>query len=692
MILQVFLSGMGLLAIATLLGIIARRRAAIAFSVAAAGAVILTICGCLAFFGNLDESLPLATPGPAFAASIRIDALAGIFLAILGIGGAAAAIFAIGYVREERDAFRPGLQASLLAIFLGTVAGVLAANDAFTFLVAWETMGIASWLLVLSGPVGPATQRAATTYLVMMHIGTAFLLVAFAALAGAAGGSLGFDAMRAHAGAAAEWLKDAAFLAALVGFGTKAGIAPLHVWLPMAHPEAPSHVSSLMSGVMLKTAAYMMIRIAFDFLAPAPSWWGIVVLIAGGFTALVGILYATAEDDLKRLLAYSSMENLGIIFLGLGLAILFASYQHPELATVALVAAVLHCFNHMTFKGLLFFGAGAVAHATGTRSINRMGGLLRTMPWTGAFFLLAALAISALPPLNGFVSEWLLFQSLLAGMTIPGTPFLLQVALPVGAAFFALAGAMSVVCFVKAFGVTFLGVPRTESAAHAHEAGPSMIVGMAILALGIVVSAAFAGPLIGIFARVLAPHAGASTPPALVGQGLVINSLSPIHASMSPFLVLMALLLFGTLTWGATRFLGSRATLRKEETWLCGHRSLTSRMEYTSTAYAEATRMFFRGFYLPRYRLGPIPSEADESLRSQEEPAAAAWQPVPRRGPRIAYATTTTYVVDEDIYTPIERIVLLVSSRLRVIQAGNIHAYLTYIFVTLLVILLYVAR
>jgi hydrogenase-4 component B len=612
--------------------------------------------------------LPASVPGVHLA--LRADALSGVFLAILGVGGAAASLYATSYVKPHADHVPLAAQTTLFAGFLLSIALVFVANDGVVFLVAWETMSVLSYLLILTHEQDDATRHAANTYLLMMHIGTAFLLVSLVALAGAAGGTYGFDAMRALARGAPESVRSIAFVGAAVGFGTKAGLVPLHAWLPEAHPAAPSHVSALMSGVMLKTAVYMMIRVSLDLLGGGPAWWGITLLVLGGVTTLTGILYATSENDLKRLLAYSSVENLGVIFMGLGLSLLFLSYGHPALATLPLIAAVLHSLNHMTFKTLLFLGSGSVLHATGTRDINRLGGLVRAMPYTAALVLLASLAISALPPLNGFASEWLLFQSLLAGVTLPETPLLLQIFLPVGAGLFALAGAISVVCFVKAFGITFLATPRSPEAERAREAPRTMLLGMGILAAGIVLIAAAAGLVIRVLHGALAPLVGADPTTDLVSGGLVVQSLTAIKASMSPTLVFALVVLFALAAWLGTRLLGSRAAARREETWLCGHRNLSARMEYTGTTYAEATRMFFSGLY------GPVTS----SRREERSPGVTA---------RLSYATRTTYYIEQYAYAPTARLILLTSTLFRRIQAGNIHAYLSYIFASLVLVLLW---
>ncbi|MHB8603837.1 MAG: proton-conducting transporter transmembrane domain-containing protein [Thermoplasmatota archaeon] len=678
MSLELLAAALAAFAASALLAVVARAHwrlaRAVGFGGSAFACALLVASAALDLARGATVALSIGTSVPGLAISFRADALADVFLLILGVGGFASALYALGYVEDDREAtFSVGVQAALFAAFLLSIALVLLADHALVFLVAWETMGVVSFLLVLSQRADDATREAANTYLVMMHIGSVGLLVAFVALAGAAGGSYEFAAMRAQASTATDAVKTVAFLGALVGFGTKAGLVPVHGWLPLAHPAAPSHVSALMSGVMLKAAVYMFLRVAIDFLSPGPAWWGVVVLALGGLTTFVGILFATTERDLKRVLAFSSVENLGVVFMGLGLALLFTSYGRADLATVALVAAVLHSANHMAMKGLLFLSAGSVVHATGTRDIDALGGLLKRMPWTGAFFLVGALAIAALPPLNGFVSEWLLFQSLLAGVTLPATPTLLQIVLPVGAAFFALAGAISVVCFVKAFGITFLAAPRTPAAEHAHESPRTMLAAMAVLTVVCVAIAAFAAPVVGGLATVLAPHVG-GVPPPLVGPLGTLIGPGTVRASLSPALIFGVVVAFALVAYVATRLARSGITERREETWLTGSRQFRARAEYTGTAFSEATRMFFNGLYGTRRehvrRVGATLADVSGvSYRAESMPWAERY-----------------------LYGPVTRFVMIVSTRARSIQAGSIHAYLAYIFVTLMIVLLLVPR
>ncbi|HEX7758765.1 MAG TPA: proton-conducting transporter membrane subunit, partial [Caulobacteraceae bacterium] len=407
------------------------------------------------------ESMVLPLGLPWVGARFQLDALAAVFLAVVNLGAALASLYAIGYGPHEAQ---PQRVLPFYPAFLAGMNLVVLASDAFSFLVAWEVMSLSSWALVMARHQEPDNARAGYVYLLMASFGALCLLLGFGLLAGVNGG-YAFEAIRAHppaAGVAALVLG-----LAILGAGSKAGLIPLHVWLPLAHPAAPSHVSALMSGVMTKVAVYAFIRIAFDLLGPPAPWWSLVVLALGGVTAAMGVLYALMQTDLKRALAYSTVENVGVIFIGLGLGLAFKA-QHLELAAaLAVTAALFHVFNHSLFKSLLFFGAGAVQTATGERDLEQMGGLIARMPQTAMAFLVGCMAISALPPLNGFVSEWLTFQAILLSpqLALPALKFLA----PAVGALLALAAALTAAGFVRVFGVAFQGRPRSPAAESARE-------------------------------------------------------------------------------------------------------------------------------------------------------------------------------------------------------------------------------
>ena len=419
---------------------------------AAVCALVATAAGLALVAGPETAVLPLGLPGLPF--HLRLDALSAFFLLLLGTAAAGISVFAAGYFRKG-EGTPPGLLCLLYHLFLAAMAMVLLADDAYVFMVMWELMALASFFLVTANHTIPAIRRAGYLYLLIAHIGALAILLCFGVLQ-ANTGDYTFGNMRAQS--LTPFWASVAFLLAFFGFGAKAGIVPLHIWLPEAHPAAPSPVSALMSGVMLKTAIYGWLRIGFEILPSQFAWWGVLAMAVGLITALFGVVFAAVQTDMKRLLAYSSIENIGLLAVALGLALLFSGYGMPSLAALALTALLYHALNHAFFKSLLFLGTGAVLHATGERNLGKLGGLLRFMPWVGWLALVGALAAAGLPPLNGFVSEWLLLQSFLYTLQLPGT--FINNLVPVVAAGVALVAALGGYVMVKFFGVIFLGQPR----------------------------------------------------------------------------------------------------------------------------------------------------------------------------------------------------------------------------------------
>ena len=403
------------------------------------------------------ELLPSFIPYIQF--TVRLDPLGAFFLLIVSLLGLALSIYSLGYARGFYGRKNVGVLGAFFNLLLLATTVVFLAGNAFFFLIAWEIMALTAYCLVSFEHEKVETRNAGVLFFVMSHIGTGCLILGFLLLFQASG-SYDFDGFHLLGDTMSPGKRDAAFLLFLVGFGVKAGIVPLHIWLPAAHPVAPSNVSALMSGVMIKTGIYGLTRVLFDFLGTPPNWWGVTVLSLGTISAVLGVLYALMEHDLKRLLAYHSIENIGIILMGLGASLMFLHSGHPVLASLALIAGLYHTINHAVFKALLFLGAGAVLHAAHTRNMEEMGGLAKRMRWTALFFLVGAVAISALPPLNGFVSEWLTYQSLLQGFGT--TTSLVRIMFPISGAMLALTGALAAACFVKAFGITFLAQPRSE--------------------------------------------------------------------------------------------------------------------------------------------------------------------------------------------------------------------------------------
>ena len=433
------------------------------------------------------EQVQLLIGLPDLPFHMRLDPLAAVFLALLGAASAGISVFSAGYFRRGEGAL-PGLLCLEYHLFLASMGLVVLADDAYAFMVAWETMALSSYFLVTTQHRIPDIRRAGFLYLLIAHLGAIGILLSFGVMQG---GSwlFTFDAMRA-AQLDPQWA-SVAFLLAFFGFGAKAGLVPLHVWLPEAHPAAPSPVSALMSGVMLKTAVYGVLRVTFDLLGEPQWWWGLVALGFGLFSAFYGVVFAAVQTDMKRLLAWSSIENIGIIFAAIGITIVFHALGMSALAALSLIAALYHCVNHAFMKSLLFLGTGAVLHATGERNLGRLGGLIHRMPWVAWLTLVGALAIAGLPPLNGFVSEWLLLQAFLFADSVP-RPFI-NMLLPIGAALVALCAALAGYVMVKFFGVIFLGQPREPTLAQAHDAGLLERIGLAWLAVACVVAGHIAG-------------------------------------------------------------------------------------------------------------------------------------------------------------------------------------------------------
>jgi hydrogenase-4 component B len=623
---------------------------------------------------------PLPALFPFARLSLSVDGLSAYFLLVISLVAIAASIYGPAYLRAhspDPGRARPAAQVLALNVFLGSMAFLCCAGDALTFLLCWEGMTLASYVLVVSDDRDGSNARAGLLYMVMAHGGTALLLVAFLALTERAG-AFDFVALRAAAGTLGGPTRTALFFLAFGGFATKAGVVPLHVWLPRAHPAAPSHVSALMSGVMLKVAIYGMLRFAFDLLAPVaaplPSSWGWTVLIVGTSSAVLGVLYALQQHDLKRLLAFHSVENIGIILIGVGLAMILWRREDPGgvLATVALTAALLHTVNHAAFKGLLFLAAGSVLSRTHLRNMEELGGLARRMPWTAGFFLLGAIAISALPPLNGFVSEWLTFQALLGGAARSHGPAGLGIVF--AAAMLALTGGLAAACFAKAFGVTFLGRPRTPPAEQATEAPPSMIAGMAwlgalCLVLGVapgyvmrLLDAPTAGLLHGAAASAVVTARG----PLVLSTGLTTSGMDATAISMT----MVAALLIGliAIAWVLRR--GSRSgPALTAPTWTCGMIP-TARFDYTATAFAKPLRIVFAALYRPRR----------EVIRE------TAGTPYVVR--RIRYAGEIVDLSETQIYHRIERGISDLSQAIRARSTGRIHGYIGFVLGALLLALL----
>jgi hydrogenase-4 component B len=605
--------------------------------------------------GSAPEHWVLAVGLPDLPFHLRRDALTDLFMVLLGAASAGISIFGAGYFRSSPSRV-PGLLCLQYHLFLASMGMVLLADDAYSFMVAWETMALASYFLVTTEHRVAAIRGAGFLYLLIAHIGAISILLSFGVMQGGSW-HFTFDAMRS-AHLARPWAA-AAFLLALFGFGAKAGLVPLHVWLPEAHPAAPSPVSALMSGVMLKTALYGVLRVTFDLLG-APSWsWGLAPLALGLFTAVYGAVFAATQTDMKRLLAWSSIENVGILFTGVGLAIVFAGVGMPALAGLALIAVLYHALNHALMKSLLFLGTGAVLHATGERNFGKLGGLLRRMPWTAWLTLIGALSIAGLPPLNGFVSEWLLLQSFLSAHEVP-IPFL-NMLLPLGAAIVALAAAIAGYVMVKFYGVIFLGQHRDAKLAHAHDAGWRERLGLLWLAAGCVALGLFPSQVVGALARV----------PEQLGLMDVLPpsanwwQLMPIagrQASYAPLIFFAVIIVIFVLT---IRLVGAfyHHRIRRAAPWDCGFVRLDARMQDSAEGFGQPIRHIFQPFFSMQREL---PTPFDAAPRYKVSVADRIWI---------------------GLYRPLSGLVQRAAASVAWLQQGRISTYLLYSFVTLLALL-----
>lgn len=597
---------------------------------------------------------------------IRFDALSGFFFLIIGIAVVAVSLYGTGYVHHYKEKDHPF---AVLGLFTGLfVTGmllVLLADDAFMFMIAWELMSVASYFLVAFQHENSANRRAAFLYLLMAEVGALAIILAFGVLASFSDGFT-FDALR-HAQLSTTWA-SIAFGLAVLGFGMKAGIVPIHVWLPEAHPVAPSHISALMSGVMLKVALYGLIRFCFDLLDDIQWQWGVMLLIIGTISALGGILYAMMQPNLKRLLAYSSVENIGIIFMVLGLAMIFLDNGHPELAALGFLAALFHAFNHALFKNLLFLGAGIIQQQTHELNIDMLGGLIKKMPKTSAVFLVGCMSISSLPLFNGFVSEWLAFQTALQVDVLDNG--ILRSLIPVSAAALALTAALAAACFVKVFGLTFLGVPRSRHSEKAHEVKDKGMLMATYLLSGLCFFVGiFPSLIIDLINRVSGQLLQQTVTNDKAMSWLWLAPVSADKSSYSPLLVLISALVAGCICYWYLRRDPEKA-IRTAETWDCGFGGLTPRMQYTSSAFTMPIRRIFAKAWI-----------IDEKIHKDFNGAMSQ---------EVSAVHYSLHIQDHCwswLYQPVERAVNHTAKQVARIQTGNIRVYLGYSFFTLLVLL-----
>lgn len=644
--------------------------------------------------GGLFSAAQLDTGLPFHALSLRLDPLSAFFLVVIGLVSLPAAMYSVGYLghfADHRD-LRP--ITALLNLLLASLVLIVGADDAVLFLMAWEAMAFLSYLAVNFEYRDPRVIRAGFLMLAVSELGTFGILAAFLFLYHESG-SFDYAALRTGAANMSEPTRSLVFLLAFLGFGAKAGILPLQVWLPEAHPAAPSHVSSLLSAVIIKLGIYGMIRLIVDILGGGPAWWGLLMIGVGAITALMGILHALVQHDLKRILAYSSIENIGVILIAFGASLTFASYHATALAAIAAIAMLYHVINHALYKGLLFLAAGAVDYSTGTRDLDRLGGLIHRMPWTTLFFLVGALAISAVPPLNGYISEWMIFETLLQTYAIPDT--LVRVAAAIGGALLAATVAIGVTAFVRAFAVTFLGMARSAEAALVREVPASMRIAMAFLASLVVGLGILPTLVLPLLDRITAPLLGQSVidrvvPPLFTDQpgeyaplvglggglfrgllpanGLVVIPAPGFSTINSPTYLMLALLLLIGLTLLGLRTLRPLGVRRSGPVWAGGIPRFATRMQYTGLAYSNPVRVIFNNLYHSQAALTHV------------APASR------HREGRIEYVQEVPGPFQRSLYRPLRLLTEALAQRVKFVQSGNVNQYVAYIFAILVIVLI----
>ncbi|QQS61336.1 MAG: hydrogenase 4 subunit B [Candidatus Moraniibacteriota bacterium] len=629
----------------------------------------LVFSGFMISSGNSLSFILWTAPLSFFSLSFRIDMLSAFFIFIISLITLFCSFYGIGYIKHFYKKYSIGALGFFSHLFILGMIFVVTASNAIFFLIAWEIMSIASYFLVVYDHKDENNVKAGFLYLVMTHIGTAFILISFLLLYKFTG-SFDFEAMKLGSVAVPLFVKDIIFLCAIIGFGTKAGIVPFHIWLPAAHPAAPSHISALMSGVMIKTGIFMMIRLFLDILQPVPVWWGLAILIIGAVSSLLGVLYALAEHDIKRLLAYHSIENIGIILLGLGSALVFSSLHFPSLALLGLTATLFHIANHAIFKSLLFLSAGSVISQTHTRNMEEYGGLIKYMPQTAFFFLIGSMAISALPPFNGFFSEWLTFQSLFQGIMMLSSSAKWIFMIAVGS--LAFTGGLALACFVKAFGVTFLARPRSEEIFHTKESSFFLLFGMGSLAVLSLLFGIFSGKItfflekigksLDIFKTTSSAVSLSENQTILVGNGFASVS------GLVFFLIFGITILFVV---GVVRYL-----IYKEQktetglTWDCGT-DLKPRMEITATGFAQSIILIFKGILKP-------------TIQHEIEYHDSETRYLPKSK---AVTLGVRDINQSYFYQPLRDLLMKISLRAKNIQSGNISVYILYILIALIVAL-----
>ncbi|MBW7985063.1 hydrogenase 4 subunit B [Enterobacillus tribolii] len=645
------------------------RRERLSINVAGITAIIGGVLGLCSAFPVLlsGHAQAFATPGlfPFAAFTVRLDMLAAFMVMVISLLVTVCALYSLSYAREY-EGRGAGSMGFFMNLFIASMVGLVVMDNAFYFIILFEMMSLASWFLVIAEQDDESVS-AGLLYFFIAHAGSVLIMIAFF-LMWRESGSLDFDSFRELS--LSPGMASVVFLLAFFGFGAKAGMLPLHSWLPRAHPAAPSHASALMSGVMVKIGIFGIIKVGIDLLGAPELWWGILVLGFGAVSAVLGVLYALAEHDIKRLLAWHTVENIGIILMGVGVGMAGIATGHPVMAALGLLGALYHLINHAVFKGLLFLGAGAVIYRVHTRDMEHMGGLGKLMPKTALAFLIGCMSISALPPLNGFISEWYTYQSLFT-MSHDGN-FLMRLSGPVAMVMLAITGALAAMCFVKVYGVSFCGGPRSEKAAQAREVPWPMTVSMLLLALFCVLLGAGASVVAPVLAQVAASLSGAQE--LTVAQGGLLVPQQAAQAMLSPaltFILLLALPLLPLAVY-LIRKGGQPGFRRRGDPWACGY-GWEQAMAVSAGGFTQPLRAMFAALYRMRKQLDP--SAALSRTLERTTAGAAAAEPF----------------WDERIIYPLVRGVQRIGAQMQRLQSGDFRLYCLYVVAALVVLLLAIA-
>ena len=603
---------------------------------------------------------------PFVSINMKLDNLSAFFLLTLSILVVCVSIYSIGYISHYIGKRNVGLFYCLYSIFILSMIFVFTSTNAVFFYISWEAMSLLSYFLVIFESEQEENRKAGVLYIVMTHVAAAFILSGFVIVFRY---TKSFDIF-ASAAAIPDYAKNIVFVLFLIGFGTKAGMMPLHIWLPRAHPAAPSNVSALMSGIMIKTAIYGLIRFVLCYLGVESTWWGITILVIGIISAVLGVAYAFVESNIKKLLAYSSIENIGIIFIGLGIGFIAYAQNYLSVSALAICACLFHCFNHTLFKGSMFLSAGSIHYSTHTKDMDELGGLIKKMPVTALFVLCGALSISAIVPFNGFVSEWLTYQSLFANINPKQAG--INIISIVAVAALAMAGALALASVVKLFGISFLGKPRSNHAVDAKEVPCLMNIGTGILVALCLIVGLFPMLILRLIDGTVLSFTGTSIFEQLKGGFITVYMpLTVTGNSISPSALVIALAAIIIISLLVIRVIGGKYIERKYGTWDCGFEALNSRMQYTSTGFSKPIKIVFRSLFRPSREIHITGSQ-------------------PYHPETIEYTVSSESLVEKYFYNPFYEKITKYSRRIKYsIQTGNIRLYLLYIFFAVVILMVY---